>query len=766
MKKFAVMEMKKFAVIIILLTFVFLSLCACDTEDIETTRASDTTGPETTAETEPETTAETQTEPDPVTVTERETTAETTAETSVVTSVGTSVETEPETTEEPPFRIPQTDTEWIDYLIDSMAATCYTKDKWERLCSYGEAAFDHLVTRYFDGEKDKAVRSIISVFAAQTLKDEVTKLNSPHFSNYYFPDVSDLEALKSSNISTWLSTFKIKAQSYGKYTVKEDALAEAPLVCRLLSLIGFDDYKFDPSRETVESCINKLASKNVTEVFDHLVYYRKYETIEYCAKHYFEETDKKRRVVMSWLTFRCMRYEEGLSELIGRELFLSFYAIGNGTYVSDGNYKSYPDIVEPILEKYAEAAKKAAQNKYKEEMQLDYPGTYAFLTALGFDNYKKGEPDIAFQVRPLLKDLNSLYAAVTYGAGIYDDTSEWFSQKEYTRDGVVVQKEYSAALKEKIEKYWTSERWGTEYPSMITQRQGLKTIDEWYSYYSAFLPADLVKGFIKESRNFIICDGVVYTPDEGYIAMWTTEIETRTARVVEVRDGYTVVGFSVIKGGHMAYEKTEFTVNVKEKNGKLYITGGTFIDRYMKNDIKTAAADELHTILLMHALYYNDNPDVFPTTRYDSYDSLKNLPDDVREYYKQFELPFYSNNLDYEIHWDDYLDFDITEYANGFYSSNGYTYSFIIPSAATVKNTPAFCSENEKDLSVYSVYNAMKNVSVKDGKITFSLDFVREENGKSKKVSYTFEFEYVEGKSYIRLTGGTFLEEVLKRIKN
>jgi hypothetical protein len=56
----------------------------------------------------------------------------------------TEEETAVETTVAPPFTIPTTDDEWISYLISSMAKSGYTKEKWEKLLSYGDLTFEYL----------------------------------------------------------------------------------------------------------------------------------------------------------------------------------------------------------------------------------------------------------------------------------------------------------------------------------------------------------------------------------------------------------------------------------------------------------------------------------------------------------------------------------------------------------------------------------------------------------------------------------------------
>ena len=656
---------------------------------------------------------------------------------------------------------PKTAEDWIDVLVEAIAAGDNSSLRWETLHSFGETAFDHLVTRYFNGEKDAKVKSVISVFISEIVKDEVVSCESLTVASY--PERAELNKVMDV-YSPWLTYFRSSARTYMGHTVKEDALQQTPLTCRFLSLVGYDSYRFDPGRESVEACINRLITVFTTEVWNNLTKERKNETIEYCTKAYFKESDQTRRVYMSWLTFCAIgRWE--MQDLVGYDLVSTFYKFDNGTYLSEdsGDFRYHPDIVEPIIRLYAEAAVEKAMTLYRQEIQDYCPGTYVFLSVLGFDEYKPEPYDIAYRTRPLLEELNVLYKAVTYGLGDYDETSEYYSAIESSYDGIN-RNRYPDGLKEKIRKLWYKEA-----PTMVTQKQGLKTIDEWYEHYSTFLPEDIVYGFIKESYCFIINDGIVYTLDEGEVGDWTTTIQPRTAHIVEEKDGYTVIGFDVYKGGHMVYETTEFTVNVATENGSLRIIGGTFLDRYLKNDTKAVAADALHTVLLYNAWYYNGNTDVdigWTVIKCESPDDIPGYLDYLREYYDSDIFPSYLFD-EYTIHWEDHFDNDtISEMKKNhkaiykLKNSAGIEWAtFLIPSLVTVKNVPAFCAETE--LSVYNILQNMKTVSQNERKTVISLDFIREENKESKNVTYTFEFEYTDQNNYIKLTGGTFLTKVL-----
>ena len=89
-----------------------------------------------------------------------------------------------------------------------------------------------------------------------------------------------------------------------------------------------------------------------------------------------------------------------------------------------------------------------------------------------------------------------------------------------------------------------------------------------------------------------------------------------------------------------------------------------------------------------------------------------------------------------------------------------YAYPMITANTDT-KTTPAIGSADK--LTVTDVYDNMKVLSQDGGKITVSLDFVREENGARKNVTYTFDMEDISrSQLYLMVTGGTFVKEVLR----
>lgn len=159
-----------------------------------------------------------------------------------------------------------------------------------------------------------------------------------------------------------------------------------------------------------------------------------------------------------------------------------------------------------------------------------------------------------------------------YGHGILDENSVSYRLKEDY--GKPVSENIPVALSQKVAELWGG---AVFMPEFQTQKKGLQTMDEWISYFSSFMPSDIVRGFVRESESFFAADGVIYTQGDLGVPMRTVITYPRTARIVEEKDGYTVVGF-------MVYDDTvtEYTVNVEENDGVLRMTGGQFIDTFFK----------------------------------------------------------------------------------------------------------------------------------------------------------------------------------------
>ena len=497
----------------------------------------------------------------------------------------------------------------------------------------------------------------------------------------------------------------------------------------------------------------------------------KEETLSYIASHYFTEESESLRAAMSSVFADYLNLE-------ALEIFLY-----SNTEKPDcmADYRAHFGIsgnnCAGWLQDYLDGAKKAAKNLYEEEMIRYYPVTYSLLKNTGFKDYRSGAYDIAYRSRALILKLGLLYDSVVYGSDLTDETSVIYVYSDEEEGGTGEWPKKITSLM--YNKYGVSPGY-YGYNAFTTLKQGLKTVNEWYKYFSDVLPEKDVRAFIGDGNAVFMIDddGTIYTQYTKGMLMWTMEIYERTARLIEEKDGYTVIGFLVDCPGHMADEVREFTVNVKSGKNGLYIDGGSFIDVYMKKNItRYDAASALSDILRAHALIYNGQTDA---SVYRSANNL-DLSEDYPILYKSKDdlpadltrSPFYGYEPDVfptyscypffqSVHFDDFVSeqiYDEMMKDGGCFKHVKDQDCFVTPSLVTVTNTAKACENG--DYSIYNIEKALKNVSVKGDKMTVSLDFVREENGKSTNKTYTFEFEYKGGKAV--LTGGTFVTECLKK---
>lgn len=325
---------------------------------------------------------------------------------------------------------------------------------------------------------------------------------------------------------------------------------------------------------TVESAIEAMANGNYTIMFSLCTdkYYLRDDAVDYIIGHCLTETDAKRRAAMGKLFFDAT-YNEMFRDYPDDPMYPHpVYTLSDGTPMYDASVLKNTDGLSEYMDLCVEVFSGYAGNMYEEDVRENEPYVYKLLSAAGFTGYKPGPADIAYRSRALIKEAGQLYSAVTYGHGILDENSVSYRLKEDY--GKPVSENIPAALSQKVAELWG----GAVYiPEFQTQKKGLETMDEWISYFSSFMPSDIVRGFVRESENFFAADGVIYTQGDLGVPLRTVITFPRTARIVEERDGYTVVGF-------MVYEDTvtEYTVNVEENDGVLRMTGGQFIDTFFK----------------------------------------------------------------------------------------------------------------------------------------------------------------------------------------
>ncbi|MBQ7700525.1 MAG: hypothetical protein IJT49_09315 [Clostridia bacterium] len=648
----------------------------------------------------------------------------------------------------------KTDEDWIDVLVEAIASGDNSDKRWDLLHEYGEVAFDHLVKRYFNGEKDTKVKAVISVFVSETLKDEVSACES--FPRQYFPDRTEL---KTDAHSTWLSSFKSKAQIYVKKTVKEDALKELPTVCRFVSLVGYESYRFDPNRNSVGECIDRLIEVYTTEVFDNLTKERKNETIEYCAKNYFTETDRTRRVFMSWLVFCAVgRWE--MTDLVGYDLVITFYRYGDSSYISGGSngFMYHPDIVEPIIEKYADAAKKKAETLYREETEHDFPGTYVLLSALGFDGYKPEPFDIAYRSRNAIKAAAQLYQAVTYGWVPDELVESCLPVEDYMRE------ELTSYTKDDVSQYCP--------------------IEDFYGYFEKYMDKAIIDSACKEQNAwFTIKSGRVYMFDGG--PQSSLSIDHSSAKLMSQNgDTYVITADVHFPNAMMGFTRN-LTFEVKEYEDGVRLTGGVFAEKLLSpcTSASVAVSRVLGSYCVLCEGQFEYNNICYVLSYGGPYDSIDQVPKEYRDRVNaDAEFPVYltvSEEKDFALLKNSTTEEIYNELTRAYGAYDGDM--AVYPKYAKTKTTPAFehgftyvfdaeGNTGGEFITTYDVLLAMNVIDVSDDVITLSLDFIREENGVKNNVTYTFEVrtniltgnDINEYYTYVsKVIGGTFLTDIL-----
>ncbi len=498
-----------------------------------------------------------------------------------------------------------------------------------------------------------------------------------------------------------------------------------------------------------------FSSSTMWTLSDPLLSKEKDYTFGYLIDKYFNEPSEKRRAAISTIFYKIaddevddfVRYTSAPDSLRSQ--------IGSGDVAEQAGW----------LQQYADAAKTAAKDMYEDDFEYYYPNTYKFLTRIGFDGFKNSPKQPVDYALALVRKLRFLYHAVRFGHGMTDKNSaEYRVQKgdtfaDFPEDAVNA-----------IMKYYKSEDYFVEFAggcSVYAQTPEFEKIDSWYEYFSDVLPKTEIKKFIGDGNElFMISDsGTVYTFEMYYGTLWPAEIYERTVRVIEEKDGCTVIGFICNRGGSPTLESKEYTVNVRKGSDGYYVDGGSFIDVFIKNDIGTGSvADSVSNILRAHALIYNGETGYSSDSEYGRivgaviYANADELPEELKQKYSGDEFPVYSCVIssNYRSCVTGEIKNKMLEDSTAFKLIRD-SYCLIIPSQVKLTNTAKACKNG--DYSIYNVEKSMKVISSGNGKMTVSLDFVRTENGKSASKTYTFEFEYIGGNAV--LTGGTFVTECI-----
>ena len=667
-----------------------------------------------------------------------------------------------ETTIEETKYTPKTDEDWVDVLVEAIANGDNTDLRWETLHSFGDTAINHLVKRYFGDERDKKIKAVIGVFISELVKDEVTSSESGYFSDFEFPDRTALDEKTYVDLSLWLLNFRARARNYAKYTYEKGAKSTLPLTCKILLITDEEPFLYDPTGVDISELLDKAISENfnsqnASQISYYLKYTRKYTAFQYCVDNYFTETDAMRRVAMSWVVYGIIQPE--ISSLLGQDRAVSIYR-GTENYdaAKKWDIKAHADLVEPFIQKYADEVKDVAENMLEGEMRDEYPFTYALLCAVGFDGYTPGEPDIAFRSRKVIKAAAELYQAVTYG-WVPDELIESCLPVEY-----YMRQELTERTKNDVYHYCPAE--------------------DFYGYFEKYMDKSVIDNACKtQNAWFTVKSGRVYMFDGG--PQSSLSIDHRSAKLSKQNgDTYVITADVHFPNAMMGFTKN-LTFEVKEDDGGVRLTGGVFAEKLLSPCTSASVAVSYvigsYCALREGQFEYNN---ICRVLRYGGpYDSIDQVPKEYRNRVDaDAEFPVYltsSEEKDFGLLKSSTTEEIYNELTKAYGAYDGDM--AVYPKYAKTKTTPAFehgftyvfdaeGNAGGEFITTYDVLLAMKVIDAADDVITFSLDFIREENGVKNNVTYTFEVqtniltgndlnEYYTYTS--KVTGGTFVTDVI-----
>lgn len=666
-----------------------------------------------------------------------------------------------ETTAPETEREPETPEEYVDALIDRLANKGYTAADWDSLRLMGETAFDRCVTRFMKTGKSRNQMCVMCIFAAEYIKDELEQKAPSLLSDCPLPETSGIAEpgfFGKSLGYKWISALKSSALTYAKRKTEEQIEKDTPILHRFLELIGFDDYRIDYDKLTVSECIDLIIeAKKFDGAYSNLVYDRKTETVEYCVKNYFSETDGDRRTVMSWLFYSAAQNSgAGMSALVGRDTVLSLVSAGGSVSVTDRTVFANVQTIEPLIARYADIARKEAKNHYEDVMKYDFPCTYLLLNAMGFNDYKPGKPDISFYARGAIRAAEELYLAVTDGfvpEALNDKTHPIESDAE--REGL-------------------PERTRSEY-------YGYVPLSDFYAYFDKYIDRRITEGSLCNNDWFNVIGDRVYMFCGGPQSI--LGVDYYTTKLVE-RNGNkaTLTADVSLPDGMFSYKK-ELTFEVKEYEDGIRLSGGVFAEKFLSPCRISVSA--VSAVVSSYCVLREGQAEYNRTAGYLlSFDGQYNSLDEVPKKYRDIvrygaEFPVW---LTLDTAGDRIDRFTTDEvYAALTKKTDVFDRGIVYPAYAKTRTLPAFehgysyaidNAGNVADtfITSYDFLLAMKDIDISDDTLICALDFTREENGVKKDVTYTFEIrrnvpyetQYGEVLTDV-LVGGTFVTDVIMK---
>ncbi len=494
---------------------------------------------------------------------------------------------------------------------------------------------------------------------------------------------------------------------------------------------------FIPSAHSVEECIDRYVGsvKDRTAIYKNLQNERGTETVDYIVNHYFAEADTYKRALMSVLFYEAVKndgyYNERLIDPFSLWDLIRADS-GSGRITSDTMF-DHAEKAAAILQGYTELAEEGAKDLQRCQAETDHPLTYKLLCAVGFDGYKPGGPDAAFYARDAIKAAAELFCAVRYGY----PPAELYKEPE-----------------------------GNNYVYEIP-------LEDFYAYFEKYIERDIIDKAVRNSEALQLKDGIIVLtelgPQNGVSVMY------RESYLTEQRGDTSVISTPILLPMGMYSWEKEMTFEVKRYGDGYRVSGGTFADLML-----SPALDAAYSVSYVLATYLilREGQTEYDSITINPISDLKMSIDDVREEYRSYlregaVFPVSMlTRIDGEDEWlRKYASDEIfaalrkeTDVFDGRY--------FVYPYYAKTKTTPdfdhGFRIRVDTDyyydcyMSLYDTLFAMNVIECSKDRVLLSLDFIREENGVKKNVTYTFEVRYGVNDPYTAtLTGGTFVTDVI-----
>ena len=672
-------------------------------------------------------------------------------------------------------------------LIYHMADYGVSTAAWKKLRECGDGVDVCLHT--LKTEDYGVITGICTAFVTEKLYDELRKTMewddaTARTGPFLYGSLASGEMCS----ATYMSECAGHLQEYFSENVSTEKLhRDYPVTAKILSAYGWEyEDKYDPKNKTVEENVNRLCDHGYDET-THDRLKRSYEAFQYCVENYYSEPDRYKRSVMSIICAEYLRNcgDDGKSSrhtyplklLLGDDGYKTLFEIDGE--VLDMRYVSEKaDVYSAWLLRFTGLLKEAAANLTRQTFESDLSEALVILDKVGFDGYRTVTEEER-RIVGAINDAMQLYNAVRFGSvNLSGLEYETYSEGSATlTDG----------MKDHLGKFYDLPDQMQEI-ELVSVKGALHTYGGWYEKYSKLLPSDTVKALLQDSARFIVVDGDVYVNVFTTAGNEWMHVADGTVRVVEKNGGvYRVT--AVVSRKYDVYSEETFIIEETEDGG-LRLTGGTYFEKYpgvSENEMtKAKAAAVVYEVIKAHAALYNaDTAIVAAVDESTSSAVFEDLG------YRRIEegggvpgltvngtaYPAYAGLYCGQIALYRYARRDIADamlspggavsYAK--FTSNSLDWLeedviLLSPGSVKTKTTPAIGAASE--ISFIDLYDALEVVSASADSYTVSLKFIREENGTSTEIAYTFTVSILtDDPEYAgpygtrpMLSGGTFAE--------